>query len=75
MPKSAAPPARSWGTFTSGPPWMIFTSKPRLAYKPFGQRLIEAAMLGLRFPVGDEADRGGGRGRACQRGDACRNQT
>ena len=31
MPKSAAPPASSWGTFTSGPPWMIFTFSPRLA--------------------------------------------
>ena len=31
MPKSAAPPASSCGTFTSGPPWMIFTSRPRLA--------------------------------------------
>ena len=34
MPKSAAPPARSCGTFTSGPPWMIFTSRPTWAYSP-----------------------------------------
>ena len=28
MPKSAAPPARSCGTFTPGPPSTIFTSSP-----------------------------------------------
>jgi len=31
MPKSAALPASSCGTFTAGPPWMIFTSSQRLA--------------------------------------------
>ena len=31
MPKSAAPPARSWGTFTEGPPSRIFTSSPAFA--------------------------------------------
>ena len=30
-----------------------------LGIKPFGQRFIEAAMLGLRLPVGDEGDVGG----------------
>ena len=31
MPSSTAPEARSWGTFTPGPPWIISTFRPRLA--------------------------------------------
>ena len=31
MPKSAAPPARSCGTFTLGPPSRIVTSSPRFS--------------------------------------------
>ena len=31
MPKSAAPDSSNCGTFTSGPPWMMVTSSPRLA--------------------------------------------
>ena len=57
-PMSTAPAASSWGTFTPGPPWTMFTSRPRLAYSPFGQGLVEAAVLGLGAPVGGEADRG-----------------
>ena len=34
MPRSTAPDASSWGTFTPGPPWTIFTFRPRLAYSP-----------------------------------------
>ena len=37
MPKSAAPPASNCGTFTSGPPCTIFTSRPRLAYSPLAR--------------------------------------
>ena len=33
-PSSTAPEATSSGTFTVGPPWMMRTSRPRLAYSP-----------------------------------------
>ena len=31
MPSSTAPDASSWGTFTPGPPWMIWTFRLRAA--------------------------------------------
>ena len=68
MPKSAAPPASSCGTFTSGPALEDLHLQPALGIQPFGQRLVEAAMLGLRLPVGDKADGGGGGGGPRQRG-------
>ena len=33
-PMSMAPVAKSWGTLTAGPPWMIRTSSPRFLYSP-----------------------------------------
>ncbi len=34
MPRSTAWLARSWGTFTLGPPWTMVTSSPRFLYSP-----------------------------------------
>ena len=76
MPKSAAPPARSCGTFTLGPPCTMRTFEPALGIEPLRERLVEAAMLGLRLPVGDEGDRGRGpRGQGCEREAECERQT
>ena len=33
-PRSAAPVARSWGTFEPGPPGRMFTFRPRFSYSP-----------------------------------------
>ena len=79
MPKSAAPPASNCGTFTSGPPCADGDVQAALGVKPFRQRLVKAAMLGLRLPVGDESDvgaaarpqpaAGSGEGQKQKRGD------
>ena len=74
MPKSAAPPASSCGTFTSRAALDDLHVQAALGIKPFGQRLVEAAMLGLRLPVGDEADRGGRRGGLQQCGEDRRSE-
>ena len=39
-----------------------------LGIKPLRQRLVEAAMFALRFPVGDKADGSGGARRRCKGG-------
>ncbi len=43
--------------------------EPGLPVEPLGERFIEPAMLGLRLPVGDEADFGERRGRGRDRED------
>ena len=57
MPISTAPAASSCGTFTPGPPWMMRHVQAALGVLAGGQRLVEAAVLGLGAPVGGEADR------------------
>ena len=42
--------------FTCGPPGTMVTSRPYLLVRAVGDRLIEAAMLGLGDPVGAERD-------------------
>ena len=43
--------------FTFGPPGTMVTSRPYSVVGAVGERLIEAAVLGLRHPIGAEANR------------------
>ena len=56
MKKSILPASSSMRLFTCGPPGTMVTSRPYFAVGAVGDRLIEAAMLGLGDPVGAERD-------------------
>ena len=56
MTQSVWPAASSCRPLTCGPPILRLTSRPSFLYRPRGQRLVEAAVLGLRIPVGEEAE-------------------
>ena len=56
MKKSSLPTGSRMRLFTFGPPGTMVTSSPYLRVGAVGERLIEAAVLGLRHPIGAEAD-------------------
>ena len=57
---SICPAASSCRPFTCGPPIRIVDVQVVFPVRPFGDRLVEAAVLGLREPVGGEHDAVGG---------------
>ena len=54
--KSILPTGSRMRLFTFGPPGTMVTSSPYLPVGAVGERLVEAAMLGLGHPVGAERD-------------------
>ena len=56
MKKSILPTGSSSRLFTFGPPGTMVTSSPYFSIGAVGERLVEAAVLGLRHPVGAEGD-------------------